>query len=387
VNSTHYDTIIIGIGAMGSATAHQLAKRGNRVLGLEKYDIPNAMGSSHGVNRIIRMAYFEDPSYVPLLSRSYELWRELETTADTRILKVTGGIDASAGDNRVFLGSLESCRIHNLDHEILTGAEVNNRFPGYQLPDEYMAVYQPDGGYVMSESAIVAHVESALRNGADIRAREPVVGWEPKGDGVQVTTSRGQYTADRLVVTVGAWSMGLLDLLAGQAIPERQVLAWFQPNEPAHYTPDRFPVFILEVPEGHFYGFPVETIPGFKIGLYHHLNENVDPDAMEREPNAADEAPLREATERYFPGAAGSTMTLKSCLFTNSPDEHFIVDLHPGLPQVAVAAGFSGHGYKFASVMGEILADLAIDGSTVHDTGLLGFDRLRKSHNQSGPGD
>lgn len=374
--TSRFDVIVIGVGGMGSAAVHHLANRGKRVLGVERYDIPHGYGSSHGVNRIIRMAYFEDPSYVPLLRRSYELWRRLEEESGERLLVITGGIDAAPEAHPVFTGSLRSCLEHGLDHEVLTGPEVNRRFPGYRLPDTHMAVYQPDGGYVMSERCIVAHVARAQASGAEVRAREKVLGWEPRADGVEVATDRGRYAADRLVVTAGAWSLGLLGHLQGNLVPERQVLAWFQPLRPELYQPDSFPVFNLEVERGHFYGFPVETVPGFKVGLYHHLREAVDPDTMNREPGPADEAPLREFTERYFPDAAGPTMSLKTCLFTNSPDEHFIVDVHPDHPQVAFAAGFSGHGFKFCSVVGEVLADLAIDGETRHDIGLLRWDRL-----------
>jgi sarcosine oxidase len=373
---SHYDVIVVGIGGMGSAATHHLAARGLGVLGLERYDIPHAMGSSHGINRIIRMAYYEDASYVPLLRRAYELWRELERSSGERLLVTTGGLDCGPEDSTVFSGSLRSCLEHGLEHDVLTGPEVNRRFPGYRLPAEHLAVFQPEGGYVMAERCIVAHVVGAQRHGADVRAREAVLGWEPVGDGVRVATDRGVYTAERLVVTAGAWTLGLIERLAGALSPERQVLAWFQPLRPELFQPDVFPIFVMNLSDGgHFYGFPVETIPGFKVGMYHHLREAVDPDTMDREPGPADEAPLRDFTDRYFPDAAGPTMTLKTCMFTNSPDEHFIVDLHPEFPQVAVAAGFSGHGFKFASVIGEILADLATDGVTGYDIDLLRWDR------------
>jgi sarcosine oxidase len=374
--SNHYDVIVIGAGGMGSAATYHLARGGKRVLALERFDIPHTMGSSHGVNRIIRKAYFEDASYVPLLLRSYELWSELETIAGEEILVITGSVDAAHPDDKTFTRSLESCLIHGLEHEVLSGDEVNRRYPGYRLPESHMAVYQPDGGYVMSERAIVAHIDGAIAAGAAVRAREAVTGWEPIGDGVRVATERDTYTADRLVITAGAWSMGLLDRFDGLAVPERQVLAWFLPTRRDLFQRDAFPVFNIEVDEGHLYGFPEETIPGFKIGIYHHLFEDVDPDLMDREPTIADEQALRAVTERYFPEAAGAVMSLKSCLFTNSPDEHFIVDTLPDSPQVAVAAGFSGHGYKFASVIGEILADLAIDGGTTHDIELLRLGRF-----------
>ena len=371
-----FDVIVVGVGAMGSAVCRHLAKRGQRVLGLERFDIPHAMGSSHGVTRIIRMAYFEDPSYVPLLARSYQLWRDLEAEAGERLLVITGGIDAAPEDHLVFQGSLASCRLHDLDHEVLTGAEVGERFPGYRLPENHMAVLQPDGGYLLSERCLVAHVAAAQSDGAEIHAREQVLGWDAGDSGVVVRTTRSEYRADRLVITAGPWSGGLVEAIRDLAVPERQVLAWFQPIRPELFTRDRFPIFNVEVTEGHFYGFPVETIPGFKVGLYHHLLEEVDPDHMAREPNPADEAPLREFTKRYFPDAAGPTMTLKTCLFTNSPDEHFIIDQHPDSDRIVLAAGFSGHGFKFSSVVGEILAELSIDGETSHDIGLLRLDRF-----------
>lgn len=374
--SRRYGSIVVGIGGMGSASLFHLARRGQAVLGLERFDIPHAMGSSHGINRIIRKAYFEHPSYVPLLQRSYELWEELEAISGRRLLVITGGLDVAPEAHQTFAGSLESCRAHQLEHEVLTGTEVNERFPGYRIPDTHRAVYQPDGGYLMSEVAIVAHVEAAIGAGAEVHAREAVASWEPVGDGVRVRTDRAIYEAERLIVTAGAWSMGLIDRLDGLAVPERQVLGWFQPRRPEWFTREAFPIFNMEVEEGHFYGFPVETIPGFKIGLYHHLREDVDPDAIDREPNREDERVLRQAVDRYFPEASGPTMALKTCMFTNSPDEHFIIDLHPDLPQVVLAAGFSGHGYKFASVVGEVLAELATEGRTRHDIELLRLERL-----------
>ena len=371
-----YDAIVVGVGGMGSAACYHLAQRGLDVLGLERYDIPHAMGSSHGFTRIIRLAYYEDPAYVPLLRRAYALWRELETGFGERLLHVTGSIDAGPADGEVFRGSLRSCEEHGLAHEALTGVELGRRFPGYALPDGHLALFQPEGGFLAAERCVVAHVVAAQAAGAEIRARERVLGWEPAGDGVRVKTERGVFTADRLVICAGAWIGGLVPELAALARPERQVLAWFQPAEPALFAPDRFPVFNLAVEEGRYYGFPVYAVPGFKVGRYHHLGEAFDPDRPDRDPTPADEALLRTFTERYFPRAAGPTMTLRVCLFTNTPDEHFVLDALPGLPQVVVASPCSGHGFKFCSVIGEILADLAEHGETAHDTGLFRLDRF-----------
>jgi sarcosine oxidase len=374
--SNRYDVIVVGIGGMGSAACYHLARRGKKVLGLERFDVPHSMGSSHGVNRIIRLAYYEDPSYVPLLRRSYQLWRELQRGFGEQLLHITGSIDASEPDGEIVRGSLESCRLHEIEHEVLTAAELRRRHPAYALPDNYLAVYQPEGGFVLSERAVVAHVSGAIAAGAEIHGREQVLGWEPFAAGVRVSTDRGTYEAATLVMSAGAWIGRLVPELENLSKPERQVLAWFQPTNPAVFAPEVCPVFNLAVDEGRYYGFPVYGIPGFKVGRYHHLDEQIDPDEWNREPNTADEEILRVFIERYFPEGAGPAMTLKSCIFTNTPDEHFIVDRLPGLPNVIVASPCSGHGYKFCSVIGEILADLAIDGSTPHDIELFKLSRF-----------
>jgi sarcosine oxidase len=371
-----YDVIVVGVGGMGSAACYHLAQRGLRTLGLERFDIPHSMGSSHGVTRIIRLAYYEHPSYVPLLLRAFELWDELAAASGRHLLEVTGTIDASAPDQDVFTGSLASCQQFDLPYEVLTSAELTARYPGYQLPPEHLALFQPRGGYLLPEPCITAHVNGALAAGADIRARERVLEWEPISSGVRVKTDRGVYEAERLVLAAGAWMGSLVPALAGLAEPERQVLAWFAPLQPELFTPRRFPVFNLSVPEGRYYGFPQQDVPGFKIGLYHHFEERIDPDCFEREAGIADESPLREATARYFPAANGSTMALRTCIFTNTPDEHFIIDTLPGYPQIVVASPCSGHGFKFASVIGEILADLAARGDTSHDISFLRLGRF-----------
>ena len=375
--SERYDAIVVGVGGMGSAALYHLARRGRRVLGLERFDVPNDMGSSHSVTRIIRLAYYEHSSYVPLLERAYELWRELERAAGEQLLHVTGSVDAGPADGRIVAGSLASCLEHGLPHEVLDAAELRRRFPGYRLPPETMAVLQPEGGFLCPERCIVAHVELAQAAGAEVRARERVLDWEPAGEGVRVRSDRGEYQAERLVLAGGAWLDSLIGPDSSLVVAERQVLAWLQPLRPELFSPERFPVFNLEVEEGHFYGFPVFGIPGFKLGRYHHLEEIVDPDLVEREPRADDEALLRSFAERYFPEAAGPTMTLRTCLFENTPDEHFLLGAHPDFPQVVVSGGGSGHGFKFCSVIGEVVADIATAGSTRHDIALLRPDRFR----------
>ena len=373
--------IVVGLGGMGTASAFHLARRGQRVLGLEQYDLLHELGSSHGLTRIIRLAYHEDPSYVPLLRRSYELWHELEGAAGEPLLITTGSLEGGPEDGATFGGALEAAELHDLPHEVLDARELGRRYPAFaSFGPETRVVWQPDGGFLMAERTILAHVNAAIGHGADLRFREPVRSWEVTAQGgVRVVTERGRYEADRLVITAGAWARRLMPRLELLAVPERQVLAWLQPVRPELFTPERFPVFLVDVEEGSYYGFPVHDVPGFKFGKYHHLGEPIDPDDPDRSAGPADEAILRAFASRYFPDGSGPTLMLKACIFTNSPDGHFIIDRLPESPQVSLAAGFSGHGYKFCSVVGEILADLAMQGETGHDINLFRLNRFDRA--------
>ncbi|MCH2500246.1 MAG: N-methyl-L-tryptophan oxidase [SAR202 cluster bacterium] len=373
-----YDAIVIGVGGMGSAAVYHLARRGLQVLGLEKHAIPHEMGSSHGYSRMIRYTLQEHPSYVPLVRRSYELWHEMEETAGEELMVTTGSIRAGAPDSPFFLNAQEACDLHSIPYEILTASEVNKRFPGYRFPEEISSVYQADGGFLLPERCIVTHVQAAERAGADVHSQETVLDWEVRGDGVQVRTDRDTYTAGRLVVTAGPWAANLVPELAAYAVPERQVMGWFQPKRPELYAAEAFPVFGVFTEEGRYYGFPSHAVPGFKIGRAHHLLQKVDPDAIDREVHPEDEDILRQAVNRYFPLAAGKLLDGKTCMYTNTPDEHFMIGTLDGQPQVSVAAGFSGHGFKFASVIGEIMADLAQNGATEHDINLFRLDRFKE---------
>ena len=367
---------MLGLGGMGSATLYHLARRGLRVLGLERYDLVHEYGSSHGLTRIIRLAYWEHPTYVALLRRAYELWRELEVVSGERLLHITGSIDAGPPGSSIFEGALRSSELHQLPHEVMDGMELRRRYPGYSLPRDMQCLYQPDGGFLLPERCNVAHVAQAQANGAEAHFREPVVDWTVASGRVRVRTTRGSYEAGRLVVCAGAWAGRFVPELAGLAVPERQVLAWLQPSRPEYFDLGAFPVFNLEVEEGRFYGFPSFLVPGFKFGKYHHRGEVVDPDHFNREPEPADEELLRAFARRYFPEGAGPALMLKTCLFTNTPDRHFVLDLHPSHPEVAIAAGFSGHGYKFCSVIGEVMADLAGKGETRHEIGFFRLERF-----------
>ena len=384
----HFDVIVVGLGGMGSAALYHLARRGVSALGIEQFEIPHTLGSSHGLTRIIRLAYYEDLSYVPLLRRSYELWGELEREFGEQLFYQTGSIDMGPEDSEVFRGSLQSCLENDFAHEVLDSRQLRARFPGYRMPTETMAVFQPQGGLLVPERCISAQARLARHHGAAIHTGERVLGWDMLADErVAVRTDAGRYVAEKLVICGGAWAAKLAPALAGAALPERQALIWLAPKQPAWFGLERFPVWNGQVEEGRYYGLPEFNpsgqTPGMKLGRYHHRGEICDPDTVDRALYAEDEALLRRFAERYFPDGAGETLDMTVCMFTNTPDEHFVLDTLPGAPQVSVAAGFSGHGFKMASVIGEVMADLAQRGETRHDIALHRLARLQADENEA----
>ncbi|MDL5363249.1 N-methyl-L-tryptophan oxidase [Halalkalicoccus sp. NIPERK01] len=313
-SANHYDVIIIGVGGMGSAATYHLSKRGHDVLGLEQFDIPHENGFNHGVTRIIRKAYLEDPEYVPLVHRAYENWRTLQEENGRKLLHLHGSVTAGRPDERNFNGTIGVCEEHDLPFEVLRSDELSARFPGYQLPDGFKGVYQPDGGFLASDRCLVAHVEKAFNNGGEIHAREWVRDWDATSSGIRVESEDDVYTADRLVISAGPWAQELVEKLQANATPERQVLGWLPPDEPPNFIPERFPVFTVTLDGEPFYGLPTVEVPGFKIGRHHHLEQETTPATLDETPRPEDERPLRDAAEEYFPGNAGPTMRLTTCL-------------------------------------------------------------------------
>jgi sarcosine oxidase len=375
--SSPYDVIVAGVGGMGSAACYQLALRGSRVLGIERHGIPHARGSSHGLTRIIRLAYHESPAYVPLVRRAMMLWIEIGDRFGEPLMFTTGSLDLGPGGGAFFSGSLAACSQHDLPHEVLTADEINRRFPAFRLPADHSGLLQPNGGFVASERAIVAHTELAKANGAEIHTGETVRDWQPlAGGGIRVNTDRGAYEAAKLIVSAGAWLADLVPSLAPVAVAERQVIGWFEPGNAAHFMPDTMPVTILMVDEGPYFALPIWGGPGVKIGLHHHRYERGPADTLMGEPTAEDEALLRVCLARYMPDGNGPATRLARCLYTNTPDEHFILDSLPGNEDVIVASPCSGHGYKFASVIGEILADLATTGRSRFDLTMFKLGRF-----------
>jgi len=375
-----FDTIVLGLGGMGSAAAYHLAKRGVRVLGLDQFDPAHTFGSSHGRSRVVRQAYFEDPRYVPLLLRSYELWRELEADAGLPLLHEVGGLMIGAPDSAVVRGSRHSAETYDLAHEILDAAEIRRRFPAVRPQDHEVALLEKRAGYVLCDDAVSAHLRLAGHFGAELRFQEKVLDWEERGDLVRVRTDRGIHEAGHLVIAPGAWAPEVLARLGLPLVVERQVLYWFQPAEGVDaFLPDRFPVFIWDSGDGATpYGFPSIDGPegGVKVAYYHAPEvEACSPDRVDRTLRPAEIERMRAALATRIPALAGTFLRGSTCLYTNTPDLHFVIAPHPDCPRVTFAAGFSGHGFKFCPVVGEILADFATKGETSHDIAL--FDPRR----------
>lgn len=372
-----YDVIVAGVGAMGSAACWHLAQRGLRVLGLERFDLGHGMGSSHGLSRIIRLAYFEGSHYVPIVKRAHELWARTGEEAGLKLLHVTGSLDLAPIGAGPVESSLQSCLDHGLEHEQLDRAEISRRFPAFQLPEGHVGLWQPGGGFVASEKAIYAHVGLAQSRGSDIRTNEPMLDWAPTADGgVTVRTERGSYSAGRLVITSGGWISDAVPALARQVHTVKQAIGWFTTRRPELFREGAFPVFILTAEEGSFYGFPLYEHPGFKIGGPHFAREPIDPREPDRTPSPRQVALIQDCLKRYLPDAAGAPLTLKGCVYTVSPDEDFIIDSVPGVPQAVFASCCSGHGFKFASAIGEILADRATDTPSPFDLSPFSLGRF-----------
>jgi sarcosine oxidase len=381
---SHYDAIVVGVGGMGSATALELARRGQNVLALERFNIPHSRGSSHGYSRVVSRSFYELPAYMPIYDRACELWEALETEWGAQLFYRHGSLTTGRPGTEVISTAKQTAERFDVPHTLLDPAEAEAQFPGYVIPDDHEVLVQPTDGYLVPRDGVRACVELAHQHGAEIHARTAVRDWTPTADGVRVsfegapsgtdtgaTDADGQavttVTADALAITAGPWTPAVVEPARDVLEAERQVLGRFQPAEPGQFTPEKFPVSAITTAEGQYSAFPVHGSPGVKLTRVHHLGEAVDPDTVGTEVTEKDESVLRWFGDRYLTGGTGPTMRLETCLYTNTPDGRFIVDTHPAHPQVCFAAGFSGHGYKFCPVIGEILSDLVLDGQTDHD--------------------
>jgi sarcosine oxidase len=381
---TTYDAIVIGMGSMGSSAAYHLAKEGASVLGIEQFAITHDQGSHAGQSRIIRKSYYEHPDYVPLLERAYTLWRELERRTGAEVYVPTGLLYSGKANHPLIQGSKLSAETYRIPFEPLDHATRSAKYPQFRFPDDHETWMEPDAGFVTPERAILLYTDLALSLGAEVRSGERVRNWVRGQDGVTVHTDKGSYQAKKLVVTAGPWAGQLIPKLEDRLIASRQVVAWVMPKDPGRYQLGDFPCWTYadEDKPGIYYGFPILPVGRFggPIGLkmaYHHPAAPTDPDAVDRVIHEPDEQEIRMILDTVFPEINAELLTVKTCLYTNTPDEHFVIDFAPGQDEdVVVAAGFSGHGFKFASVMGEVLADLALVGKTTHPIGFLSPNRF-----------
>jgi len=381
----HFDVIVLGVGSMGSAACYHLAKSGAKVVGVEQFDVPHRHGSHHGKSRMIRKAYSEHPNYVPLLERAYELWEELQEKAQEPILNKTGALYLCESDTSVITGSMKSAKEYGLPHRHLNGEAIKSDYPAFRVNESFEGFFEPDGGYLRPEDAIVEHAWQASGLGAMILTNTPALDWKATNDGVEVRTAEGTLHADQLIISTGAWTNKMLKNLGVELTVTRQVQAWFEPKiDPEAFSPDNFPCWFIETdaPHGH-YGFPI--LPGQKgVKIAEHRPGDIVPlEDISRaiaKPLDVELKALQNTLAQYIPDAAGQLLKSCTCLYTNSPDQHFIVDKIPDNDRVTIAAGFSGHGYKFSSVIGEVLANLATNGSTHHPIGFLGLERFRQTN-------
>ncbi len=374
-----FDLAVVGLGGMGSAVAHHAAARGLRVLGLERFDLAHTRGSSHGVTRILRLGLHEGGYLVDMARRSLELWRELGEESGETIFVECGSVDLGPPDSSIVRSSLEACVEQGVEYELLDAAGLAERIPGLVPDPDMTGVLQPGAGLVACEVATAAHQRLARERGAVLLDRRRVTGWRPDGEGWRIHTEGGAHLAARVVVCPGAFAGGLLEELHGRVRAERQVIGWFHPiTDPATFGPDRMPCWILDGPLGHFYGLPVHGIPGFKLARMRH-DELVDPEDAPVPPREEEIEDLRGVLARWFPGANGPLHRSGTCLFESTPDRVFVMDELPGPGGVFVAAGFSGHGFKYASVVGRAMAALAVGDDPGIDLRPFRLERLTEA--------
>lgn len=375
-----FDTIVLGLGAMGSAAAYHLASRGARTLGIEQFASPHDQGSSHGGSRMIRQAYFESPDYIPLVLRAYERWRRLEADSGARLLHITGGLTLGPPDGTLVPRTVAAATEHSIPFESLDAADVRRRFPAITpLPGDF-AVLEPNAGYLLPEECIRAHLQLAARAGAELHFEEKVLQWSSSSGRVVVRTARDSFEASHLILTAGPWASEILRVKLPLRVT-RQVMAWFAPRGGvAPFAPDLFPVFLMEnagdVPS---YGFPaVDGHAGGMKAAIHGSDEICTPATVDRAIRVADIDRIRRLLTPRIPALDGDLLRAQTCLYTTTPDENFILGAHPRAENCTIACGFSGHGFKFAPVVGEVLADLATTGRTAHPIGLFDPGRFQQ---------
>ncbi|HJS54633.1 MAG TPA: N-methyl-L-tryptophan oxidase [Chitinophagaceae bacterium] len=370
--NTSFDIIVIGVGSMGSAACYYLSKRGYKVLGLEQFDISHEFGSHAGQSRIIRKAYFEHPDYVPLLEKAYKNWKTFEWATGEQVYYKTGLLYAGNPDNEIIKGVERSAALYDIGLDQLNIAAAADQFPQFRFPEGFEILFEPEAGFITPERSIRLYASEAKNNGATIHSNEKVVSWKKDGNSITVNTDKNIYSCDRLVITAGAWAGKMIPGFSNKIKVTRQFVAWIQPKNENPFALNNFPCWMIGDRDRHgcYYGFPLLNTEEFGepagLKLAHHFpSEVTDPDNVNRQTTVADLDDLTYCLNKYLPGVFDAVLSAKICLYANSPDENFIIDTLPGFEEnVCIACGFSGHGFKFASVVGEILADLATEGET-----------------------
>lgn len=371
-----YDVIVLGTGGVGSAACYHLAKRGARVLGLDQFPGGHDRGSSHGDTRVIRQAYFEHSDYVPLLLRAYELWRELEGETGADLLHQVGLLQVGPPEGFVVRGVLEAARLHGLVVQSLSGKEVPRRFPGFRAAEGAVGVFEPAAGYLRVERCVLTHLAAATSHGAEFRFGVTAHGFEEAVSGVRVLTDKGDFSAAKLVVTAGPWAPQLLADVGVPLVVRRKHLYWFPTNERSYHQSNGCPTYLYEVPSGVFYGFPQIDESGVKMAEHSGGEVVNDPKNDPRLLDEVDLARVEAFKTEHLPGVGSPMQRRGVCFYTMTPDEHFLVDRHPRNDHAFFAAGLSGHGFKFTSVLGEVMADLALSGQTTLPVEFLGLGRF-----------
>jgi len=376
-----YDVIVAGLGAMGSASVQALMRPGaqkRRVLGIDRFSPPHGLGSSHGRTRIIREAYFEHPAYVPIVRRAFDLWRDLERASGRQLYAKTRGITLGPEDGMLVRGARASAEAFDVPHRVLSAAGVHRYFPGLQPLEDMVGVVEDRAGVLFPELCIGTMLESAERAGAQLRRDEAVTGWDAVDDGVVVRTTAGEYRASQLVLSGGAWMPRLVPELASVLKVVRQPIHWFEPaSHTEEYSAARCPVTLWEyAPDRVFY-----TLPDFGDGVkaaVHYEGQAVDPDSVDRHTSTDEDGRITDLLRRFMPHAKGHLRESQVCLYTNTPDLHFIVDVHPvHASRVVVVSACSGHGFKFAPAIGEIVVDLLSGATPRFDLSMFRMTRFR----------
>lgn len=378
-----YDAIVVGVGTMGAAACAAIARRGGRVLGIERATIPNDTSSHHGRTRVFRVAYSEHADYVPLLREARERWLDLDARHGPGLYHETGVLYVGPPGSEMVEAAAAAAELHGIACERLARRDLQSRCPQFAAPGDWSALFEPRAGYLVTDACLSAFALDALQAGAHVATGERVLGWSKQGGGLRVRTDRTEYAAGALVLTAGARTEPLLAGMDVALRVTRQTLLWVWPGKPERFADGVMPTWSIDTPHGHAYGFPMERgRPGFKLAM-HVRGEPTDAETVDRSLHADEEAILRRVIRDHLPDADGPTLSHAVCLYTNSPDGHFVIDRHPASERVVVACGFSGHGFKFAPVLGEALADLALEGRTTRAIGFLGASRFGRAESRA----